>query len=160
MFTIDIQKSLMLGLLCFGACAIGQAILVGDGSTPYKNSYYVPCTEDQSDCVKDRCVAFGRGATLCTECQSGKVPINGRCVGPDDPDSLLDSSVCTSENGSSGGQRCKACRDQNEDASEDTDIFLFYGAATARASGRARTSAGPPQVGRAASARQSMGMSS
>ena len=121
------KKSLMLGLLCFGACAIGQAILVGDDSTPYKNSYYVPCTEDQSDCVKDRCVAFGRGATLCIECQSGKVPINGRCVGADDPDSLLDSGVCTSENGSSGGKRCKACRDQNEDASGDTDIFLFYG---------------------------------
>ena len=113
----------MLELLCFSVCAIGQAVLIGDRAAQYKNSYHVPCTEDQSDCVKDRCVVFGQGVTLCTECTSKKVPINGRCIGTNDPDSLIESDVCTQEDGSGDGKRCKSCNDQNG----DTDIFLFYG---------------------------------
>ncbi|ESU40025.1 Variant-specific surface protein [Giardia duodenalis] len=115
---------LMLELLCFGVCAIGQAILISDRATQHKSSYHVPCTEDQSDCVEGKCVMLSQGVTLCTECKSGKVPINGACFGKDDGSSV-DITICTQGNGDTGGKRCTACNGGS--ASEGDTYFLFYG---------------------------------
>ncbi|KAE8304458.1 High cysteine membrane protein Group 1 [Giardia duodenalis] len=118
-------------LFLFGLAVIGLAAQPGDGSTPYKNDYYVACTGYKPNCVQDKCVRFGRGVTLCTECTSGKVPINGGCVGKDDADSSIDIAICAQEDGGNGGQRCTSCTggkgSRSDDPNAETTYFLFYG---------------------------------
>ena len=119
-------------LFLFGLAIIGLAAQPGDGSTPYKNDYYVACTGNKPNCVQDKCVMFGPRTTLCTECLSGKVPINGACVGKDDSpaDPSIDPTVCVTESitGSDASQRCTSCTDGTK-ASEagGSTYFLFYG---------------------------------
>ncbi|EFO62217.1 High cysteine membrane protein Group 1 [Giardia lamblia P15] len=114
-------------LFLFSIAVISWAAQPGDGSTPYKNAYYVACGPDQEDCVPNKCVMLGRGTTLCTECKSSKVPIDGKCIGAGDPDLLVDINVCNSESGDNGGTRCKSCSDEDGDYGKGTVYFLFYG---------------------------------
>ncbi|EFO60801.1 Hypothetical protein GLP15_4869 [Giardia lamblia P15] len=112
-------------LFLFSVAIINRAAQPGDGSTPYKNAYHVACTGYKPDCVQDKCVSFGRGVTLCTECTSGKVPINGGCVGKDDTDLSIDISICNQEDSGNGGKRCASCT--GEPTSRSDAYFLFYG---------------------------------
>ncbi|EFO61146.1 High cysteine membrane protein Group 1 [Giardia lamblia P15] len=114
-------------LFLFSIALISWAAQPGDSSTPYKNAYYVACGSDQQDCVQGKCVMLGRGTTLCTECKSGKVPIDGKCVGAGDPDLLVDINVCNPERSDNGGTRCKSCNDEHETSGKGTKFFLFYG---------------------------------
>lgn len=132
-------------LFLFGLAVIGLAAQPGDGSTPYKNDYYVACTGYKPNCVQDKCVMFGPRTTLCTECLSGKVPINGACVGKDDSpaDPSIDPTVCVTESitGSDASQRCTSCTGGTK-ASEagGSTYFLFYGGCYNKMSGQVRTS--------------------
>ncbi|EFO62282.1 High cysteine membrane protein Group 1 [Giardia lamblia P15] len=115
----------------FGILAINQAIWADDSSIPYMNNYYVACGPTHTDCVKNKCVMFDRGTTLCTECKSGKVPINGVCVETGN-DSSVDTSICvTTTNNSGTTGRCVSCTDGkktiNDDPDAETTYFLFYG---------------------------------
>ncbi|ESU43511.1 Hypothetical protein GSB_151926, partial [Giardia duodenalis] len=117
------KSPVMIAVLLLGLFGISRA---GDGSAPYQNSYYVTCTGYKPNCVSDKCVAFSRGTTLCTECKSGSVPINGTCVRSDD--STVDTSVCTPEDGDNGAKHCKACTDGSGVGSAGgSTYFLFYG---------------------------------
>ncbi|ESU39739.1 Variant-specific surface protein [Giardia duodenalis] len=121
----------MLVLLFLGVLALSQAIQADDSSTPYVNSYYVACGPTHTDCVENKCVMFNRGITLCTECKSGKVPINGACVGAGD--SSVDTSVCvtTQTNDNGATKRCTSCTgrtgSRSDDPNAETTYFLFYG---------------------------------
>ena len=122
LFQRTVSKSpVMITVLLLGVFSASQA---GDGSTPYENSYYVPCTGNKPDCVEGKCVMLSRGVTLCTECKSGKVPINGACFGKDDSSSV-DISVCTSKDTSNSGKRCTACTGGSSNGG--STYFLFYG---------------------------------
>ena len=111
----------MITVLLLGLLGASRA---GDDSAPYKNSYYVHCTGNNPNCAEGKCVMLGRGVTLCTECNSDKVPINGVCVGKDDGSSV-DISVCTSEDTSNSGKRCTACTGGSSNGG--STYFLFYG---------------------------------
>ncbi|KWX11233.1 Variant-specific surface protein [Giardia duodenalis assemblage B] len=115
------KSPVMIAVLLLGLFGVTWA---DNGSTPYKNSYYVPCTSIHRNCVENKCVMLGRGITLCTECKSDKVPINGACFGKDN-DSSIDISVCTQGDGDNGGKRCTACNGGS--ARGDDTYFLFYG---------------------------------
>lgn len=97
-----------------------------DRSTLDRSTYYVACEEDQSDCVENKCVIFAHERPLCTECKSGKIPIDGECV---DANSVPGTTVCEQENVNGGGTRCKSCSSGNgsRNTSDGVGYFLFYG---------------------------------
>ncbi|EFO61865.1 Proprotein convertase subtilisin/kexin type 5 precursor [Giardia lamblia P15] len=116
----------MLALLFFGMLSNSLAAYIDGKPTPNKNTYYVACEEDQPDCVENKCVIFAHERPLCTECKSGKVPIDGECV---DASSTSGAAVCEQESVNGGGTRCKSCTGGKGSSNTDNGIghFLFYG---------------------------------
>lgn len=78
----------------------------------YLNGFGYPCDNKLLDCLPGKCLPIIGGESLCIECKSGRVPINGNCV---DNDVAIKEAGCivSSING-----RCIGC---------DHNHFLFYG---------------------------------
>ncbi|ESU34820.1 Molecular chaperone, DnaJ family protein [Giardia duodenalis] len=75
--TLAIKNPLVLHY-CSSPCSL--AAQTDDRSTPDRGTRYGVCEENQSDCVENKCVIFAHERPLCTECKSGKIPIDGECV--------------------------------------------------------------------------------
>ncbi|ESU45420.1 Hypothetical protein GSB_150112, partial [Giardia duodenalis] len=117
------KSPVMIAVLLLGLFGISQA---GDGSAPYQNNYYVACASTHRNCVENKCVMFGPSTTLCTECKSGSVPINGTCIETNN-NMQQDTSVCVSQS-TDGNTRCSSCTDGTGASNAGGSIyFLFYG---------------------------------
>lgn len=78
----------------------------------YHNGFGYSCKDAVLNCLQDKCL-INLTMFLCTECTSGHVPINGKCVSIKDQAST--GSVCVK---SPTGGWCTKC---------NGDYFLFYG---------------------------------
>ncbi|ESU40702.1 Variant-specific surface protein, partial [Giardia duodenalis] len=117
------KSPVMITVLLLGLFGVSRA---GDGSAPYQNNYYVACASTHRNCVENKCVMFGPRTTLCTECKSGSVPINGTCIETNN-NMQQDTSVCVSQS-TDGNTRCSSCTDGKEVGNAGgSTYFLFYG---------------------------------
>lgn len=80
--TSAIKNLLMLVLLFFSMFTNNLIAQTDDRSTPDRSIHYGVCEENQSDCVENKCAMLAHERPLCTECKSGKVPIDGERVEP------------------------------------------------------------------------------
>ncbi|EFO61469.1 High cysteine membrane VSP-like protein [Giardia lamblia P15] len=91
-------------------------LLVGvfsEEASIYRNGFGYSCKDKAPKCLPNKCVVDVTSQSLCTECESGYVPINGKCVPA--ADETVSKAGCA---GSSQGGWCTKCGD---------DHFLFYG---------------------------------
>ncbi|ESU43306.1 Hypothetical protein GSB_151099 [Giardia duodenalis] len=117
------KSPVMIAVLLLGLFGISRA---GDDSAPYQNDYYVTCASTHRNCAENKCVMFGPRTTLCTECKSGSVPINGTCIETNN-NMQQDTSVCVSQS-TDGNTRCSSCNDGSGVGSAGgSTYFLFYG---------------------------------
>ncbi|ESU40179.1 Variant-specific surface protein, partial [Giardia duodenalis] len=68
------------------------------------NALAVACSDSQTNCAEGKCDTVG-GTEICTQCQTGKVPINGQCIVAADA-----QSKCTDSAGTGvSDQTCAKC---------------------------------------------------
>ena len=67
------------------------------------NTLAAACSSAQANCVAEKCEMIGE-TEICTQCQTGKVPINGVC------EAAASNTKCKAANGSADAdQTCKTC---------------------------------------------------